>query len=251
MDNEKPVLYHSILTSGTISVDPDTKPETRFTTYSCCGQMLSTGVAIESAPPRHAKSVNHNCGSAARSSEPLPSVRYIPNFQRTCFEEAIRIFDEEKNAPYPRPDRLDRVVDNLATGLAKQFGLHWDREDTRTMKAKYPDKFRHRHCDYKPSLREYVKYGYPAAKGWSLETENPDLYDRFMKLVDYRNEVTQHPGQADFHTALSLGIGDVQEYLETVQDVMAWYMKHFYSHSIPQHARQQFREVFGNDLRDA
>jgi hypothetical protein len=190
------------------------------------------------------------------------------SFARSYFEAAMRTYQQAKSAQMPVPNLLQEVLTSLNLGLSNLFGNQWrdiDKQaysDTRQLlileflknkpskakvaafKAKYPKVQKHRTF----ALSTLVGSAYPLGKGWSLCNELPETYAGLMKLYDYCKDVAEHTEREKAPVALSLTVAAVEEHLRMAKRTIAWFLQHFYEGNVPEHARAQFREVFGEDF---
>lgn len=194
-----------------------------------------------------------------------PIAEVIINYQRTYWEVGMDLLRKARSAAV-RPDIVDAAITNLYIGLIKLFGMHWTPEDKQrynrerdsiylrrfkegivepreqeAFDAEYPPTS----SDYTFSLYTMVKSGYVLAKGWDLsKVDGGSLMDRFKRLNSYFTDLSRHFEQKKVRAAVSFALSDLEAYVQTVMDVIRWFMGMFYG-TVPDHARTQFAEIFG------
>jgi hypothetical protein len=203
--------------------------------------------------------------SSPASKIDRPITEVIINYQRTYWEVGMDLLRKARTAVV-RPDVVDAAITNLYIGLIKLFGMHWTPAD----KQRYNSE-RDRIClqrfqgralapteqdvfdsEYPPTAKDYtfslytmVKVGYVLAKGWDLSiVDGGSLMDRFKRLNSYFTDLSRHFEHKKIQAAVSLALSDLEIHVQTVMDVVRWFMGMFYG-TVPDHAKTQFREIFG------
>jgi hypothetical protein len=194
-----------------------------------------------------------------------PITEVIINYQRTYWEVGMDLLRKAHTAVV-RPDIVDAAITNLYIGLIKLFGMHWTPTDKQRYNSErdriYLQRFKGRaveqteqdvfDSEYPPTAKDYtftlytmVRAGYVLAKGWDISrVDGGSLMNRFKRLNSYFTDLSRHFEQKKVEAAVSLALSDLDVHVQTVMDVIRWFMGMFYG-TIPDYAKTQFRDIFG------
>lgn len=162
--------------------------------------------------------------ATAAASTSLPNQKdEIINIQLEFLKDAMSKYAEIEKDNAPNLAKMISTVKQLGDSLTSLFGANYSVPgDT-------------------PTLRRMVDTILPGS-GFDLQSDNPDLFKRFLDLDDFHKDVTKHFGRTKIPKATTLTKQKLNEYRDTTLDVWMWYLDKHFSGNIPSDQLLEFKK---------
>lgn len=93
-----------------------------------------------------------------------------------------------------------------------------------------------------PYLKYMVDKIFPE-RGWNLQSDNLNLYNRFCEMEKFHKNVCKHFDRSKITEAKNLTKQKLEQYMKTTCEIWMWFLNKFYHGNIPNGQLVEFKNI--------